>query len=233
MKKLTTELFIINMNKIHNFKYDYSKVKYINQNVKIQIICPIHGEFTQIPINHQKGRGCAKCGKINWIEKKKSNTFEFVKKASTIHEHKYTYQSTIYKNSREQLTVTCPKHGDFSIKANNHMSGKGCRLCAFDYNTFKRKDWIKNGKVGIFYILRCYNEFEEFYKLGITKQTIFKRYNQKEKMPYNYEIIKEIKSKDLGYIWDLEKKFKHKKKKQRYNPLIKFGGSVTECFKNN
>ena len=46
-------------------------------------------------------------------------------------------------------------------------------------------------------------------------------------MPYNYEIVKEVKS-NGEYIWELEKRFK---KKQHYEPLISFGGSVTECFK--
>ena len=32
-------------NEIHQNKYDYSKVKYINSNTKIEIICPEHGSF--------------------------------------------------------------------------------------------------------------------------------------------------------------------------------------------
>ena len=37
--------FIEKANEIHNFKYDYSKVNYVNNKEKICIICPEHGEF--------------------------------------------------------------------------------------------------------------------------------------------------------------------------------------------
>jgi hypothetical protein len=40
---------------VHNNKYDYSKVEYINTNSKVKIICPIHGEFEQTPHNHLTG----------------------------------------------------------------------------------------------------------------------------------------------------------------------------------
>ena len=50
-------------------------------------------------------------------------------------------------------------------------------------------------------------------------------------MPYNYEIVKLIKSKNLEYIWDLEKRFGRSKKNNIYKPKIKFCGSKTECFK--
>lgn len=47
---------------IHDNKYDYSKVIYVNNHTQIKIICPIHGEFTQTPANHIKGQGCPACG---------------------------------------------------------------------------------------------------------------------------------------------------------------------------
>lgn len=54
-KKLTTKEFIEKAQKIHNNKYDYSKVEYVNAHMKICIICPIHGEFWQIPMHHLNG----------------------------------------------------------------------------------------------------------------------------------------------------------------------------------
>ena len=58
------ETFIKKANIIHNNKYDYSKVEYINNKTKVCIICPEHGEFWQTPSNHLLGRGCSICGKI-------------------------------------------------------------------------------------------------------------------------------------------------------------------------
>jgi len=54
--------FVEKANKIHNNKYDYSLVEYINSKSKIKIICPIHGVFEQTPAKHLMGRGCQKCG---------------------------------------------------------------------------------------------------------------------------------------------------------------------------
>ena len=53
--------FINESNKIHNNKYDYSKVEYVNTNSKVCIICPEHGEFWQLPSHHLSGHGCPKC----------------------------------------------------------------------------------------------------------------------------------------------------------------------------
>lgn len=53
--------FIILVNKVHNHKYIYSQIKYINNTTKIEIICPIHSNFWQIPKDHLNGRGCRNC----------------------------------------------------------------------------------------------------------------------------------------------------------------------------
>lgn len=47
--------------KIHGTKFDYSKVSYCNSETPITIICPIHGEFYQLPTEHLSGRGCKFC----------------------------------------------------------------------------------------------------------------------------------------------------------------------------
>lgn len=39
--------------------YNYSQVNYVNQQTKIKIICPLHGEFYQYPMDHVKSHdGC-------------------------------------------------------------------------------------------------------------------------------------------------------------------------------
>lgn len=58
----TNEDFIQEANEIHNNFYDYSLVNYKNKDQKVTIICPIHGEFEQIPHNHLWSKaGCPKC----------------------------------------------------------------------------------------------------------------------------------------------------------------------------
>ena len=52
---ITTEDFIERSLKIHDNKYDYSLVEYINMKNPINIICNIHGVFKQKPRAHLTG----------------------------------------------------------------------------------------------------------------------------------------------------------------------------------
>ena len=62
-RKKTQDEFINEATTIHNGKYDYSNVEYVNTNVKVKIICPIHGEFEQKPYKHFQGQGCLLCAR--------------------------------------------------------------------------------------------------------------------------------------------------------------------------
>jgi very-short-patch-repair endonuclease len=72
--KLNLIEFIEKANKIHNDKYDYSKVNYTNNRNNIVIICIQHGEFTQIPFVHLLSHGCPSC--INKTEFKLYTTLQ-------------------------------------------------------------------------------------------------------------------------------------------------------------
>lgn len=60
--KHTKEIFVQRAIKVHNSKYNYSKVNYVNNRTKICITCSKHGDFWQTPDNHLNGHGCPKCG---------------------------------------------------------------------------------------------------------------------------------------------------------------------------
>lgn len=64
-KKLTQEEFLKKAHEVHGYKYDYSKVKYVNARTKVCIVCPKHGEFWQTADHHSRGRGCPKCSSSN------------------------------------------------------------------------------------------------------------------------------------------------------------------------
>lgn len=57
----SAEEFIEKANQIHSFKYDYSKVEYVNAITRVCVICPAHGEFYPTPNNHLRGSGCPQC----------------------------------------------------------------------------------------------------------------------------------------------------------------------------
>jgi len=61
LTKHTTDEFIDVVKKIHRNKYDYSKVNYEGSRIPVEIICPKHGVFSQLPGNHLKGMGCPRC----------------------------------------------------------------------------------------------------------------------------------------------------------------------------
>ena len=116
--------YILQLNKIHNSKYDYSKFVYINCHTKAIIICPEHGEFTQMPHSHLSGKGCFKCGGTT-----KLTLEEFKKKSNLVHENKYNYDNVVYKNNRIKIKIICPIHNLFEQTPISHMNGSGCPKC--------------------------------------------------------------------------------------------------------
>ena len=114
----------------HGLKYCYDKVEYINSCTKVIIICPVHGEFLQQPRAHCSGQGCPKCTQTaNWSPGKKDTAY-FINRAIEKHGQKYDYTNTNYAGNSNELIVTCKLHGDFSIKANSHLNGRGCPKCS-------------------------------------------------------------------------------------------------------
>ena len=61
-RRLTLATFLERAKKIHGDKYNYAKVKYLNNSTKVEIVCAIHGTFKQNPDKHLGGNGCMKCG---------------------------------------------------------------------------------------------------------------------------------------------------------------------------
>jgi len=198
----------------HGDKYDYSKVIYKNQYESIIIICPIHGEFEQIPKSHMNGSGCKKCSyddskkrytgvkKIHRLNKdiiinrlkriynynydnceiegsgndtiikniicpthgsfnkrlnnhlrqnqgcnicgsNKLNIEEFIKRSNIIHQNKYIYSKSNYKNYKTKIEIECPKHGTFTQNPDKHLTGQGCPDC-YSIITSKGESFIKD-----------------------------------------------------------------------------------------
>lgn len=117
----------IKKSKLKHFdKYDYSKVNYINDLTKVNIICKKHGNFEQRPKDHCSGRGCRKC----FHDKLSYTTDKFIEKANDVHEDKYDYSKTKYIDSKTKVIITCKDHGDFEQQPNNHIHGNGCIKCS-------------------------------------------------------------------------------------------------------
>lgn len=117
--------FIEQSNLKHNSKYDYSKVNYVNNKTKVEIICKEHGSFYQTPLKHiSYGYGCPNC-----VSNVKSNTTEFIQKSLKIHKERFDYSKVDYVNNKTKVVITCNKHGDFEQLPNSHLLGHGCPQC--------------------------------------------------------------------------------------------------------
>jgi len=150
-KRINAKEFIERSIKIHNNKYDYSKIKYINTQTKVTIICPAHGNFQQTPGQHLSGKGCFTCA----VNNRKLSKTEFVTRSSIIHNGKYNYDKVKYINSRTKVIITCPIHGDFLQRPKCHISSSGCGKCK-----------SSKGELAILTILNKYNiKLETEYKI--------------------------------------------------------------------
>jgi len=239
-RKNNTKYFIEKAIKIHGDKYKYDKSVYTMAINSVIITCLVHGDFEQVANTHLCGAGCFKCGKDKITKMYKHSTKQFLKLAKDVHGDTYTYDSINYINRHIHIDIGCKEHGVFSQSPNVHLKGSGCPLCAnikrgeSGFSGWSRSDWVNcaNGRVCELYLIRCWNDEECFYKVGITFQTVRRRFRAKSSrgMPYEYNVVKIVSSEDCDYIHRLEHRFKRRFKKYKYFPKLSFGGE-TECFK--
>lgn len=154
--KLSKHTFIARSQEVHGHKYNYDTSIYTSMRYKLEIICSEHGSFFQLPLNHLKGQGCAKCAGTS-----PPTTEEFIEKARNVHGDKYDYSSVQYKSSYEKIEIICYLHGSFFQTPDSHINqGNGCPKCAG-----------KNHNM--LYLLKCLDT--GWYKIGITTDKVQKR----------------------------------------------------------
>lgn len=160
VKKSNTKDFIEKSIKVHGNKYDYSKVVYVNNSTKVEIICPEHGSFWQLPAGHLRGSECLKC----FIKKERLTTEQFISKAKQKYGDKYDYSKVNYVDGKTKICIICPKHGEFWQLPFNHLR-QNCPKCRKLKTVVKGigiVDCLCNNKkakqVWISMLKRCYSE---------------------------------------------------------------------------
>lgn len=239
-RKLTNEEYLHKIKAVHGNRYDYSKVLYTGTGNKVNIVCKIHGDFYIAAHHHLEGRGCYHCGRLQSAKNKTITLKEFIERGKKKYNNEHTYEKSVYTGCFNRITVTCKAHGDFSIDPSKYLNAKsGCPKCnkspfnkKNSHNGFTRTGWIENcGKGNSYlYLIRIYNDFESFYKIGISKDT-FKRVSYITNN-YNKEILFSKPFTDHNLSFDLEHMLHRRFKSLHYFPKIKFPGH-TECFKEN
>jgi hypothetical protein len=228
--KYTLPVFIDKANHIHDNFYSYESIKNFKSVMdKIIIICPIHGDFTQKATEHLSGYGCIQCGLDSRSQsRKRFKTLEdFTKNAKIIHGDKFSYRDVIINDttkSTSKVRIICSIHGPFDQSLRLHLKGHGCCKCS--HVCTRKTPKGENAKTKTFiYLLKLFNEYEEFYKIGITVRPITQRISE---FPYKVEIIDTLETIAVNaYVW--EHLILNEYKSNRYYPKISFGGE-TECF---
>lgn len=178
-KKLTLEEFKNRFTERYpNKKFNFSKSNYINAHTLMKVECSNGHTFEVRPCDLMNGGGCPYCSGT-----KKLTRGEFIKDAAFVHNGYFTYEhSEDFTNVSSLVTVTCPIHGEFKVKANNHLNGANCKKCSKDGITHKitKREKVHNSTKKLSqkeFINKLTNKFED--KYIITDKTIYKGYNQK------------------------------------------------------
>lgn len=175
----------------HGNKFDYSLVtkdNYVNLFTPVEIICKIHGVFTQKPKDHTSRTNgkicCPECIQdFNKLHNKRS--IESWKEELNIKTPHITFVSHGNADSNtEKCVLTCEYHGEFKttlakIKSNVYI----CHKCALEVNSWNSRTERIDIKGTLYFI---YIPDIKHYKLGVTTVSIKDRFSS---LPYEYETI--------------------------------------------
>lgn len=150
--KFNTDIFIEKSKIKHGEKYDYSLVEYNRCDLKVKIICPIHGVFEQQAYLHYNiGCGCIKCAEDYTASLSRKGIEKFILEANLIHNGKFDYSLSNYNGALKKIKIICPTHGIFEQTPDNHLHKKGCKKCHFEnlkiLNTLTNDEFIKKANL--------------------------------------------------------------------------------------
>lgn len=150
------DIFINELKEIYKKEnFDYSKINYINNYTKVEIICKKHGSFKIKPSGLLSGYGCRKC-KI--IKIKKENLKNYIEKSNIIHNNKYDYSKIIFNTVTDKVTIICPIHGEFKQTLHGHKNGRGCKKCGNITLRLKKLQLIKKNLENGYQIIPGFNK---------------------------------------------------------------------------
>jgi G:T-mismatch repair DNA endonuclease (very short patch repair protein) len=120
----------------------------------------------------------------------KTNTKDaFIEKSNLRHNNRYNYDNVVYITNKKKVLVGCPEHGDFWIRPDAHICGRGCRKCSYVSRFVKGKSTRASN-----YVSKCkevhgdvYDYTKTFYKTATEKVTITcKKHGEYKITPSNH-----------------------------------------------
>jgi hypothetical protein len=117
----------------------------------------------------------------------KYSTSEFIEISNKVHNNRYIYYDILFSKTTDKISIFCEKHGYFSQKVSDHLSGKGCRECYYDRKSSNLENFIKKAKV-------IYNDefnYSEFIYINSKTESIIKcKYGHSFKRTPNRHLTK-------------------------------------------
>ena len=178
-KILSTEQFIEKAKKVHDDKYDYSKVSYINSKTPVCIICHRkdkngneHGEFWQMPNKHiSEKEGCPKCNYSN-LERDvenllKQNNISYKKEFSPKWANKKRYDFCI---EEKKILIEC--QGIQHYKSIEYFGGENEYKKRIKNDKKKKKLAKENGYKLIYYTEKKLKEKKEITDIETLKKLL-------------------------------------------------------------
>lgn len=170
-KRLTKDEFVSRAVEVHQGKYTYDNVEYKAMLEKVNITCPVHGDWMQKPADHLGKHGCPKCK----ADKAGGKWDEIKVQFEQVHGSYYSYDESTFTRISVKMKMFCPDHGEFWQKPELHKNGSGCKLCTassgpgkYCESVFAKKPELKETP-GVLYFLELNDtDGTKFYKVGIT-----------------------------------------------------------------
>ena len=184
-KTISKEEFIRRAEKTHDDldAYDFSNLDLTKRDEKnkIDIQCKTHGVFKMRIDRFINGQNCPFCSNL------KKDDYKVREELQKLHKN-LDFSNTFFskRDSKNNILVTCPKHGEKKINYYNLLSGQGCRECGIersrilqtmDKETFLKKIYKlygdrydvsntdllnkENGKIKV--ICKKHGEFEPYF----------------------------------------------------------------------
>ena len=109
-------------------RFSYNPSKYIDISSNTSITCHVHGEFTVAAYNHLKSEsgGCPGCKDASRF----MSSEEYISRVFDKRGDKIDLSKSVYTGYRDNITVVCSKHGEFTCMASYLLKSKhGCPMC--------------------------------------------------------------------------------------------------------
>jgi len=150
---------------------DYKIVKYTNQ---LNVI--VENKYGLCKLNSTN----LLKGKTPSIVTAIDKTSYFLNSLDVNFKENYDFDKIVYKTNTSKITISCKKHGEFLTNPSFLLRKMGCPKCGFEKikvfasnnptgwsytNWFKSAKKSKNYDSFKVYIIKCWNDKEEFYKI--------------------------------------------------------------------